>query len=153
MTAAAELSKLVECTGFTAALREWAEMRSTAIDFNHWQKGNSELRNVFLDDPAAKKDAADLNTQVVHSWKSTMQEVHGSGWRRKLNVPCAKKKKSGPSSAIPVKDGDGIPASRSPKDITIADAGPVKPLVANHVPDPRTRLPHAGDTMLVVKRR
>ena len=86
MATAAEVEQVREENSFEAGLRRWAQSRPP-LDFNTWQQGFSQIRQVFLDRGLDAPNPGTDYTAVVSALRDEyMQETHGPFCKQSLST-------------------------------------------------------------------
>ena len=115
MATADELDQVREENSFEAGLRRWAQSRPP-MDFNTWQQGFSQIRQVFLDRGLdAPKPGSDYTAVVSALRDECVQKIHGPFWKKLLSTSSMGKTLFRPSSkSMLFKKGDAATSSGAP---------------------------------------
>jgi len=98
MATADEMEQVREENSFEAGLRRWAQSRPP-LDFNTWQQGFSQIRQMFLDRGLdAPKPGFDYTAVASALRDEYMQEIHGPFWEKQLSTSSSGKTLLRPSS-------------------------------------------------------
>ena len=112
MATADEMEQVSEESSFEAGLRRWAQSRPP-LDFNTWQQGFSQIRQLFLDRGLdAPRPGSDYTAVVSALRDEYMQEIYGPFWKNQLSTSKTLLKPS--SKSMLVKRGDAATSSGAP---------------------------------------
>ena len=114
MAIAGELEQVREENSFEAGLRSWAQSRPP-LDFNTWQQGFSQIRQLFLDRGLdAPRPGSDYTAVVSMLRDEYMQEIHGPFWKKLLSTSTGKTLLRPSSKSMLVKRGEADTSSGAP---------------------------------------